>query len=282
MGSMKNKICLVTGATSGIGFQTAKDLARLGMQVVVVGRNTEKSKSAVAQIHEQTGNAQVEFMLADLSSQKQIRALAGEFKKRYARLDVLVNNAGIVEMSRKESVDGIEMTLAVNHLAYFLLTDLLLDMLRASAPSRIVNVASALHAQGKINFEDLQNKQSYNPLVVYNRSKLKNILFTYELARRLEGTGVTANTLHPGGVRTNLVARNGGFFKWVVQPLFNLMATSVEEGARTVVYLASSAEVEDVTGKYFGKCKEWKSSPASYDGQAQKRLWKMSEEMVGA
>lgn len=284
---MKGKICMVTGATSGIGLETARELAQMGATVIAVGRNATKGAAVVAQIRGQTGNAQVEFMLADLSSQKQIRALAEEFKKRYARLDVLVNNAGVVKMSREESVDGIEMTWAVNHLAYFLLTNLLLDTLRASAHpersrrTRIVNVASALHHQAHINFDDLQFKHGYNPLNVYNHSKLANILFTYELARRLQGTGVTVNTLHPGGVRTNLVASNGWFFKWVVQPLFNLQAIGVVEGAQTSVYLASSPEVEGVTGKYFGKCKEWKSSSESYDEQAQRRLWEMSEEMVG-
>jgi NAD(P)-dependent dehydrogenase (short-subunit alcohol dehydrogenase family) len=279
--SMNGKVCLVTGATSGIGAETAKQLARLGATVILVGRSADKSAVAVAWIKQQTGNAAVEYMLADLSSQKQVRELAQQFKSKHSRLDVLVNNAGAVMMRRQESVDGIEMTWAVNHLGYFLLTYLLLDTLIASAPARIVNVASALHAQARINFDDLQGKRSYNPLNAYNHSKLANILFTYELARRLAGTRVTANALHPGGVRTNLVARNGGLFKWFVQPLFNLQAISVEQGARTSVYLASSPEVEGVTGKYFGKCQEWRSSSDSYDEAAQKRLWQVSAEMTG-
>jgi NAD(P)-dependent dehydrogenase (short-subunit alcohol dehydrogenase family) len=280
MESKESKICLVTGATSGIGFQTATELARLGMQVIVVGRNVEKSEAAVARIRASTGNNAVECLWADLSSQKEIHLLAERFREKYSRLDVLVNNAGIVMMRRKESVDGIEMTFAVNHLGYFLLTNLLLDTLKASAPSRIVNVASALHAQAKINFADLQFKHGYNPLTAYNHSKLANILFTYELARRLAGTGVTVNALHPGGVRTNLVASNGAVFKWIVQPLFDLQAISVEEGAKTVVYLASAPEVEGATGKYFVKCTERKSSAESYDEQAQKKLWQVSEETV--
>jgi NAD(P)-dependent dehydrogenase (short-subunit alcohol dehydrogenase family) len=162
------------------------------------------------------------------------------------------------------------------------LNQLLRDVLIASAPARVVNVSSALHQQGKIIFDDLQMTRGYNGLAAYNNSKLANVLFTYELARRLAGTRVTANALHPGAVKTNLTAANGGVFKWIVQPLFNLIAISVEEGARTSVYLASSPEVEGVTGKYFGKCKEWKSSPASYDEDAQKKLWDVSAALVGS
>ena len=278
---MSGKVCLVTGATSGIGAETALQLARRGAAVIVIGRNAQKSAMTVARIRQQTGNAAVEYMLADLSSQQDLRRMAQEFKRKYRRLDVLVNNVGIVMMRRKESADGIEMTLAVNHLAPFLLTNLLLDTLKASAPARIVNVSSALHHQGKINFDDLQMKRGYNGLAAYNNSKLANLLFTYELARRLTGTGVTANALHPGMVRTNLIASNGRLFKWIVQPLFDLQAISVEEGARTSVYLASSSEVDGVTGKYFAQCKPRASSPASYDGAAQKRLWRVSAEMTG-
>lgn len=281
---MNNKICLITGATSGIGLETAKEIAQLGATVIVVGRNATKGAAVVAQIRQQTGNEAVEFMPADLSSQKAIRTWVEQFNKKYARLDVLVNNAGIVVMSKQTSVDGIEMTWAVNHLGYFLLTNLLLDTLIASAPARIVNVASALHFQGRIDFADLYGRRGfYNGLAAYNNSKLANVLFTYELARRLaqRGAGVTANTLHPGGVRTNLVARNGGIFRWIAQPLFDLMAVSVVEGAQTSVYLASSPKVEGVTGKYFDQCRERKSSRASYDEAAQKQLWQASEEMVG-
>jgi len=198
------KVCLVTGATSGIGLETAKQLARRGATVIVVGRNAEKSAATVARIRQQTGNAAVEFMLADLSSQRDIRELARQFKSRHPQLDVLVNNAGGVWISRHENADGIEMTFAVNHLGYFSLTNRLLDTLTASAPARIVNVSSALHWQARLNFDDLHFKRGiYNPLAAYNQSKLANVLFTYELARRLNGTRVTANALHPGGVRTN-------------------------------------------------------------------------------
>jgi NAD(P)-dependent dehydrogenase (short-subunit alcohol dehydrogenase family) len=277
---MSSKVCLVTGATSGIGAETALQLARLGAAVIVIGRNAQKSAVTVARIRQQTGNAAVEFMLADLSSQQDIRRLGQEFKRKYRRLDVLVNNVGIVRMRCQESVDGIEMTFAVNHLAPFLLTNLLLDVLKQSAPARIVNVSSALHEQGKINFDDLQRKKSYNALAAYNNSKLANVLFTYELARCLARTNVTVNVLHPGAVKTNLIASNGWFFKRVVQPLFDLQAISVEQGAQTSVYLASSPEVEGVTGKYFARCKPRASSRASHDEAAQKRLWRMSAEMV--
>jgi NAD(P)-dependent dehydrogenase (short-subunit alcohol dehydrogenase family) len=279
--SMNGKTCLITGATSGIGEETARQLAKLGATVIVHGRNEKKCVATIAEIKQQTGNDSVDYLRADLSSQKEIRKFAEQFKQKYTRLDVLVNNAGIVSMGRKENADGIEMTWAVNHLNYFLLTNCLLDVLKASAPSRVVNVASTMHTQAKLNFDDVQFKYGYNPLNAYNHSKLANILFTYELARRMQGTDVTVNALHPGGVRSNLVARNGLVFKWFVQPLFNLMAISAEQGARTSVHLASSPQVQDVTGKYFGNCKEWKSSPESYDEQSQKRLWQLSEEMVG-
>jgi NAD(P)-dependent dehydrogenase (short-subunit alcohol dehydrogenase family) len=272
---------MVTGATSGIGAETALQLARLGAAVIVIGRNAHKSAATVARIRQQTGNASVEYMLTDLSSQRDIHHLAQEFKSKYQHLDVLVNNAGVVMMRRKESVDGIEMTWAVNHLAPFLLTNLLLDTLKASAPARIVNVSSALHRQGKVNFDDVQRTKNYNGLAAYNNSKLANLLFTYALARRLSGTGVTVNALHPGAVRTNLIASNGWLFKWIVQPLFDLQAISVEQGARTSVYLASSPEVDGLTGEYFARCKSCASSPASYDEQAQKRLWQASAEMTG-
>lgn len=278
---MQNKICLVTGGTSGIGLETAKQLARLGATVIIVGRDATKSAATVAQIRQHSGNANIEFLLADLSAQAQVRALAEQFRRRYARLDVLINNAGVAMMRRQESVDGIEMTFAINVLAPFILTHDLLDVLKASAPSRIINVASTLHKNAKFNFDDVQMKRKYDGLMAYNNSKLALLWFTYELARRLEGTGVTVNALHPGAVRTNLIARNGWFYKWIVNPIFSLQAISAEQGAQTSVYLASSPDVEKVTGKYFGKCKPRESSPASYDEESQKRLWRLCEEMTG-
>jgi NAD(P)-dependent dehydrogenase (short-subunit alcohol dehydrogenase family) len=278
---MNGKVCLVTGATSGIGAETAKQLAQCGATVVVVGRNAEKSAATVERIRQQTSSAGADYLLADLSSQKDIRALAQQFKNKYGRLDVLVNNAGGIWITRHETADGIEMTFAVNHLAYFLVTHLLLNTLIASAPARIVNVSSALHWQAQLNFDDLQSRHGiYNPLFAYNNSKLANILFTYELARRLDGAGVTANCLHPGGVRTNLLAHNP-FVKWVVRPLFNLTAISVEQGAQTSVYLATSPELENVSGKYFMECKPRRSSPVSYDKAAARHLWQASAKMTG-
>ena len=279
--SMRGQVCLVTGATSGIGAETAKQLAQRGATVIVVGRSAKKSAATVARIRRQTRNPGVDSILADLSSQKDIRALAQQFKEKYARLDVLVNNAGGIWMTRQESVDGIEMTLAVNHLSYWLLTHLLLDTLMASAPARIVNVSSLFQWLSVMNFDDLQGQHGlYIGLNAYNQSKLANVLFTYELARRLQGTRVTANVLHPGAVRTKLFARNP-LFQLFLNPFFYLIAVSVKDGAQTSVYLASSPEVASVTGKYFVWSKPVLSAPASYDEAAQRRLWQMSAELTG-
>jgi NAD(P)-dependent dehydrogenase (short-subunit alcohol dehydrogenase family) len=275
---MNDKICLVTGATSGIGAETAKQLAQRGAAVVIVGRNAEKSAGAVAWIKEQSSNAAVDFLLADSSSQQEIRALARQFNDKYGRLDVLVNNAGGFWRTRQESVDGIEMTFAVNHLSYFSLTNLLLDTLIASAPARIVNVSSNMHRQGELDFDDLQSARHYDGGTAYNNSKLMNILFTYELARRLSGTRVTANALHPGVISTNLMNANNSSRK---SARFDPASTGGEHGARTSVYLASSPEVEGVTGKYFVSSKAAASSPASYDEDAARLLWEASAEMTG-
>ena len=276
---MNDKICLVTGATSGIGAETAKQLAQHGATVVIVGRNAGKSAGAVAWIKQETGNSEVAFLLADLSSQREIRALSQQFKEKYARLDVLVNNAGGYWRTRQESVDGIEMTFAVNHLSYFLLTSLLLDTLTASAPARVVNVSSNMHQQGELDFDDLQGKGNYSGWSAYNNSKLMNILFTYELARRLNGTRVTANALHPGVISTNLMSANNSSRKRDAR--FDPASTGGEHGARTSVYLASSPKVEGVTGRYFVSSKAVASSSASYDEEAARRLWQVSAEMTG-
>jgi NAD(P)-dependent dehydrogenase (short-subunit alcohol dehydrogenase family) len=277
---MKGKLCMVTGATSGIGRETARMLARTGAGVVVVGRNREKSEGTISRIRQETGNPAVEYMLADLSSQAEIRQLAESFKRQHERLDVLVNNAGGFFLFRKESVDGIEMFLALNHLAYFLLTNLLLDILKVSAPARIINVSSGSHMRATINFDDLQNQRKYIGPKVYGQSKLANVLFTYELARRLEGTGITVNALHPGFVATNMGVNIGWIMRFI-RPLMNLMAIDVEEGAKTPVYLATSPEVEGVTGKYFYQCRAVSSSEASYDEALAGKLWQVSAEMTG-
>jgi retinol dehydrogenase 14 len=272
--AMNGKVCLITGANSGIGKATALGLAQMGATVVMVCRDQAKGEAAQREIKAASSSESVDLLLADLASQQSIRQLAGEIRERYPGLHVLINNAGISPSARRLTSDGIESTLAVNHLAPFLLTNLLLDHLKASAPARIVNVSST--AMGTIDFDNLQGEKQFNMMSIYGQSKLMNGLFTYELARRLEGTGVTANCLHPGVVSTNL-ARD--FF-----PLFRLLVRfffiSPEKGAQTSIYLASSPEVEGVSGKYFIKKREAKSSPASYDEAAAKRLWRISEELT--
>ncbi|MBN1812656.1 MAG: SDR family oxidoreductase [Anaerolineae bacterium] len=269
---MTGKVCLVTGATSGIGQATAHALARLGATVVVAGRSPEKSAATVAQIKGLCDDPNADCLLADLSSQAAIRQLAQQFKDRYQRLDVLVNNAGAVFMQRQESVDGIEMTFALNHLGYFLLTNLLLDVLQASAPARIVNTSSELHKKAHLDFDDLQNARRYRGMNAYHQSKLANVLFTYELARRLEGTGVTANALNPGLVATNLGMNNRGLSPLMKRLVDRMMGISPEEGAQTGIYLATSPQVEGVTGKYFVKQEAIPSSPESYDEDIAARL----------
>ncbi|MFT3880764.1 MAG: SDR family oxidoreductase [Gemmatales bacterium] len=302
--TMVGKICLVTGATAGIGFITARELARMGATVVLVGRNKQKCEKAVAYIRSATGNNAVEYLVADLSSQSNIRRLVREYLSRHSRLNVLINNAGALFAHRQESVDGIEMTLALNHLSYFLLTTLLLDTLQASAPCRIVNVSSHAHEMvTSFNFEDPQMSRTglfgYNrsepisaiytlfapmvhpALLQYARSKLANLLFAYELAMRLEGTGVTVNSLHPGFVHSSFMMGNGtlGAFMRLWAILFGI---SAEEGAKTSIYLASASEVEGITGKHFMKCQPTATSPASNDEIAAKRLWLLSEKLTSS
>lgn len=279
--SLENRVCMVTGATSGIGEVTARELAGTGAKVVVAGRNPEKVEKVVEKIEADTGNRSVDYLVADLSSQRQVRDAAREFKARYDRLDVLVNNAGAVFNGYGETEDGIERTFAVNHLGYFLLTNLLLDVILHSAPARIVNVSSGAHGGATIDFDDLNTSKDYGFMKAYGRSKLANVMFTYELARRLEGTGVMANALHPGAVSTNFGSNNTVWYARPMLALFRLFATTPEKGAGTSIYLASSPEVEGVTGRYFVNKKPVASSKASYDEQAAKRLWKVSEELTG-
>ena len=277
---MEGKTCLITGTTAGIGKEAARELARLGATVVVAGRNPAKCQATVQEIQQQTGNNNVDFLVADLSSLEEVRRLAQEFKGRHDRLDVLVNNAGAIMLSRKQSVDGFEMTFALNHLNYFLLTDLLLDLLKASAPSRIVNVSSASHRKARMDFQDLQGQRRFRGSQAYGRSKLANLLFTYELARRLEGTGVTANGLHPGLVATNFMANNGRVGRFL-NIFVRLIGRSVEVGAQTIIYLASSPDVEGITGQYFVDQNAVPSSQASYDRDDASRLWEVSSELAG-
>jgi NAD(P)-dependent dehydrogenase (short-subunit alcohol dehydrogenase family) len=276
---MNGKVCLVTGATAGIGKATAMALAGMGAAVAIVGRNQAKTEATAQEIRTKTGNVAVSTIIADLSRQAEVRRVAEEFRSRFDRLDVLVNNAGGMFGSRQLTADGLELTFALNHLAYFLLTNLLLDMLKASAPSRVVSVSSGAHMMGRINFDDLQLERKYNPGMAYGQSKLANILFTYELARRLEATGVTATCLHPGVVGTNFGNNWGinGFF----YNIFGRFMLTPEQGADTVIYLASSPEVEGVTGKYFAKRKPTQSKASTYDRAVAERLWRVSEQLTG-
>ncbi len=276
---MANKTILITGASGGIGLQSAIGLAKQGANIVIVGRDAERTAQAAELVKTQTGNQAVSYLLADLSSMQEVRRLAQEFKEKHQTLDVLLNNAGAIFLSRKTSVDGYEMTLALNHLNYFLLTDLLLDLLKAAPSGRIVNVASDIHYRGHVNFDDLQSQHGYSGMRAYGMSKLMNVLFTYELARRLEGTNVTANCLHPGFVASNFGGNNG----WITRVVLRLMPgrISVEEGARCPIFLASSPDVQGVSGKYFNyDTKETRSSDESYDQNIARRLWEVSETLV--
>ena len=276
---LKGKVCMVTGATAGIGIVTAKALAQQGATVIVAGRNKEKSVSTVDQIRKETGNHDVEYILADLSVQKEVRKLSDDFKSKFKRLDILVNNAGAVFDKRFETADGLEMTFALNHLSYFLLTDLLLDTIKASVPSRIINVSSDAHKGAKINFDDIQGKKKYGAMRAYGQSKLANILFTYELARKLEGSGVTSNALHPGFVASSFGSNMRGAFRLILRFL-QLFAMSSENGAETSIYLATSPNVANINGKYFVKKKEVRTSVKSYDKNIGEKLWKVSEELT--
>ena len=277
---MGGKVVLITGGTSGIGKAAATALAGMGATVVITGRNEERGKRALQEIREESGNDGVELILADLTVQDEVRRLAEELRERHNQLEVLVNNAGLVLSERTETPDGIETQLAINHLAPFLLTNLLLDLLKESAPSRIVTVSSDAHRWAKIDLDDLQSRKRYRGMQVYGKTKLANIMFTYELAERLEGTGVTANCMHPGGVNTNFGNNQGGPMNLLFR-LFKPFMRSPEQGADTLIYLSSSPEVEGMTGKYLADRKVKAASDAAYDETTRKRLWEASEELTG-
>jgi retinol dehydrogenase-12 len=278
--NIKGKTCLITGATNGIGRVTALELARMGAELFLVYRNELRADETVAQIRNSTGNENVHLLHADLGSQRQIREAAAAFLSTGRPLHVLVNNAGLGNTRRMLSEDGIEMVFAVNHLAYFLLTMLLLDRIKESAPARIVNVASEAHRFGTINFNDPGSEQRYRTFGAYSQSKLANILFSYELARRLSGTGVTVNCLHPGGIASGVWTNNGPLARFIMKAGRPFLKT-VEQGAQTTIYLASSAEVEGITGKYYANCREKNSNKESYDQNVARRLWELSERMTG-
>ncbi len=280
LADMTGRVCVVTGANRGIGRATAEGLGALGATLVLVTRRHADGVEAAERIAKEGRAPRPDVVEADLSSQAAVQRAAGEIRDRYPRLHVLVNNAGVVTRSRQLTVDGIETQLAVNHLAPFLLTNLLLDQLRAGAPSRVITVSSTTHHGAVIDFDDLQSARAYDSAEVYAVTKLMNVLFTYELARRLQGTGVTANCLHPGAVATKLLA-DYMRVPLVGGALARTFGASPEAGADTVVYLAASPEVERVSGKYFSNRRQARSSPASYDETLARQLWEVSERLTG-
>ena len=280
MTDLGGRTCLVTGASSGIGEETALGMARLGARVILVGRSRERGERALARVRTESGNDRVELRLADLASLTEIRRLAAEVVETCPRLHVLVNNAGIVNLRRTTSIDGFETMFAVNHLAYFLLTNLLLERLIASAPARVVNVASEAHRFGTLEIDDLQSERSYGAMRSYGRTKFANILFTYEFARRLEGTGVTAHCVHPGAVATRL-GRNNGLLGRVVTGLLRRFFRSPARGAAPSLHAATAEELEGVTGRYFSARGEIRSAPANYDPTLARQLWERSAALTG-
>lgn len=273
---MLGKVCVITGATAGIGKETALALAKMGATVVLVARDATKAARVADEMVRAANNLHVEWVLADFASLDAVRAAAAEIGRRYGAIQVLVNNAGVAGKQRTLSADGFELTFAVNHLAPFLFTRELLPLLRAGAPSRIVNVASGAERHGPIDFEDLQSEKGYRGFAVYGKTKLMNVLFTYELAARLQGQGVTANCLHPGAVATDLLRQLPKLLYAMISPFL----LTPEKGAETTVFLASSPAVEGVSGGYYEKMKAKRSSPRSYDVSARKRLWEMSEQLI--
>ena len=276
---MHGKTCIVTGASAGIGQAIAQGLAARGAHVVLVCRSRARAEATQLAMRTATGNAAIDVALADLSSQAAIRHLAQELLRRYPRIHALINNAGVVNMSRTVTVDGIETVFAVNHLAYFLLTQLLLPRLVESAPARIVNVASDAHHWATLDFADLQNHRRYRGLKVYGQSKLCNLLFTRELARRIAGTGVTVNSLHPGGVATGLGSNNGWWAVLIAKVLKPFLRTA-DQGADTAIYLTAAPEVANVSGRYFYNRREHRPSRAVLDDEVALRLWQISEQLT--
>jgi NAD(P)-dependent dehydrogenase (short-subunit alcohol dehydrogenase family) len=278
---MSGKTVLITGGTGGIGKATAIGLAALGARVAITGRNLGRAEAAAADIRGTTGNPNVDAFGADLSSQVEVRRLAAEVLEAYTRLDVLINNVGGFWATRHVTADGLEHTFAVNHLAAYLLTNLLLARLKASAPARVVTVASNAQSLGKIDFEDLQGERRYSGQTAYNQSKLADVMFTYELARRLEGTGVTATVLHPGVVRTGFGSEDPSRIFKLLVPLWRPFMKTPLDGATTSIYLASSPEVAGVTGMYFADSRPQTSNKTSYDEAAAARLWQVNAGLVG-
>jgi len=280
--NMNGKICLVTGATNGIGKATAQALAQMGATVVIVGRNPAKCAAVVREIKHISGNDAVEALIADLSIMAQVRQVADQFKAKYKKLHVLVNNAGGAFGKRQVTSEGFEKTFALNYLNYFLLTSLLLDTLKASAPARIVNVSSDAHKGAHLDFDDLQSEKDNFSFRAYGQSKLANVVFSYELARRLSGTGVTVNVLHPGWVRTGFANNLDTVPSAVFGVFMRFVGLTPAQGAQTSVYLATSPDVENVTGKYWEKSHALASGRAAYDEETWTRLWEVTDRMVAS
>jgi NAD(P)-dependent dehydrogenase (short-subunit alcohol dehydrogenase family) len=286
MGEMAGNVVVITGGNTGIGKEAAVALAGLGARVVITSRNEERGRAAREEIVERSGNGDVEVMELDLARFRSIRSFASDLLDRYDRLDVLVNNAGLILRRRTETEDGFEATFGINHLGHFLLTDLLVDRLKASAPARVVVVASTAHKSARrgLDFDDLQGERSYRCMDAYAKSKLANIYFARELAHRLDGTGVTVNAVHPGFVRSDFGRDGdlGSLYGWGIKYLGGPFAISPARGARTTTYAASSPEVAGVTGGYFSKCKPARISAVAQDDDAARRLWEVSEALVAS
>lgn len=282
---IEGKTCLITGSTSGIGKEIAIGLAKMKANVVLVGRSKAKCQATLEEIWRNasvsTNKNRVSYLLADLSSQASIHQLANEFLDSYESLDILINNAGVFLSRRSTTVDSIEYTFAVNHLAPFLLTNLLFERIKASSPSRIITTSSVAHRGAHINFDNLQFERGrYNGVEAYRQSKLANILFTKELARRSRGSGVTSNCFHPGGVRTNLVQSSPWYYR-LIWAIINPFLVSPKKGADTAIYLASSSKVAEISGKYFVNRKPVSPWELTDEHDAAARLWKISEELTG-
>jgi NAD(P)-dependent dehydrogenase (short-subunit alcohol dehydrogenase family) len=286
MGEMAGKVVVVTGGNAGIGKETGVGLASLGVRVVITSRDEKRGRAAREEIVERSGNDSVDVMPLDLASFRSIRSFAADLVDRFDRLDALVNNAGLILRRRTETEDGFEATFGINHLGHFLLTGLVVDLLKASAPSRVVVVASVAHKSARhgLDFEDLQSEHHYRSMDAYAKSKLANIYFARELAGRLDGSGVTANSLHPGFVRSDFGRGGdlGALYGWVIKYLGGPLAISPERGARTTIYLASSPQVAGVSGGYFFKSKPAVPSKIAQDGAAARRLWDASEQMIAS
>ena len=277
MSMTENKICVITGETSGIGNATAILLAKLNIELVLIGRNPAKLEHTKQFIVEKTGNRNIHFFLADLSSQKDIVTVSSNIKKQYSYIDILINNAGAIVLTHKKSIDGVELTFALNHLSYFLLTNCLIDLLKIKSHARIINVSSIAHRNAIIDFNDIHNEKKYKPFKAYSQSKLANILFTYKLAKQLHGTGITVNAIHPGLISSDLIKNNNpGIIGRFLAYMHHLVGKRPEIAGKAITYLASSQDLENISGKYFDGNIETPSSDYSYNEEIWQKLWDIS------